>query len=800
MTGTTLSFDDSIFNSYLSFRPLIDSLKKMIAEGNPGTQKLYGDLITRVEQHPELLEPINDLSILEPHKELGEMLLATIFPPAGSDNENLYAVSVPYKFKAIYASKLFKMLFMSKDGHDLHDIQVPNDEIGKNLSNEKLMSAYMMILQKYAGYKTTYEYRSTHPFIDPASGLLKYLELNVDARFVDVKPVDELPDLPDNIVCKKTNSLMTLEQLKETVPLEKFKFEGLAIVRIKDVTEQEIISQIKNSLLSVNAFSDTSVYSTLQTYMQSLLGLKNVKIGITPFFKVNGHFVYSPLHNSNSLLYKEFKAIAEKEQVNACCVHLFSGYNRPIVFETITDEDVATYPTLDVYRHQGAKSLIICPLIHDNELMGVLEIVSEIPHQLQHHHIGKIEAALPLFTFALEKSEASLDNQVDKVIKEKFTAVQPAVEWKFTEAALNYIVGKQQDENIKVERIAFEEVYPLYGAIDIRNSSVERAHSIQLDLIEQLEMARSIIKKAQKKINFPLLQEVEFKIDKYILSASDILQSDDEMHIHDFLQENVVNIFENLTTTAPELKKDISDYYAALDPQQKMIYHHRKFYEESMAIINDKVSRFIDKEQKTAQEVYPFYFERYVTDGVEFNAYIGQSMSPLKKFSDLYLRNLKMWQLTTLAKAAQLTHKLEAELSLPLNTTQLILAHSIPISISFRTAERKFDVDGAYNIRYEIIKKRIDKVHIKETNERFTQPGKLAIVYSQPKEAAEYKEYIEFLQNQHLLKPGIEEFELEELQGVVGLKGLRVEVNFEEEQKPEKKIKLSAADVRIQGN
>jgi hypothetical protein len=143
---------------------------------------------------------------------------------------------------------------------------------------------------------------------------------------------------------------------------------------------------------------------------------------------------------------------------------------------------------------------------------------------------------------------------------------------------------------------------------------------------------------------------------------------------------------------------------------------------------------------------------------------------------------------------------LEAELSLPLSTTQLILAHSVPISISFRTAERKFDVDGAYNIRYEIIKKRIDKVHVKETSERFTQPGKLAIVYSQPREAAEYREYIEFLQNQHLLKPGIEEFELEELQGVVGLKGLRVEVNFEEEQKQERKIKLPAADIRIQGN
>jgi hypothetical protein len=153
---------------------------------------------------------------------------------------------------------------------------------------------------------------------------------------------------------------------------------------------------------------------------------------------------------------------------------------------------------------------------------------------------------------------------------------------------------------------------------------------------------------------------------------------------------------------------------------------------------------------------------------------------------------MKMWQLTVLAKAARATHKLESELSHALRTTQLILAHSFPLSISFRTEERKFDVDGAYNIRYEIIKKRIDKVRVKDTNERLTQPGKIAIVYSQARDATEYMEYIEFLQSQKLIKPGVEQFELEELQGVTGLKALRVDVNFEIATKPsEQKIELS---------
>jgi hypothetical protein len=71
-------------------------------------------------------------------------------------------------------------------------------------------------------------------------------------------------------------------------------------------------------------------------------------------------------------------------------------------------------------------------------------------------------------------------------------------------------------------------------------------------------------------------------------------------------------------------------------------------------------------------------------------------------------------------------------------------------------------------------------VHIRETNERLTQPGMIAVVYTQAKEATEYNEYIEFLQQKGLLKPGIENLNLEELQGVSGLKALRVQICYEQ--------------------
>lgn len=780
-----LLFDESLFNSRLCFSPLVKALKKNIAEGNPGMKKLYGHVVQEFESYPELMNTISDLDILLPHSELIEELLSAVFPPTTANF--MYGVSLPFKHQAVYASPRFKS--MLKPGSN--EINVPNGQPGTNLSEEKLQFAYGLILKKYLGVNSPESSRSIHPYPDKETGLTRYLELRIDARFIDVNPMDEMPQLPESILNQQTNNIMTMAELMEKIPLEKFVFEGVSVLRVNDVTEQEVINQIKNRLLDINAFSDAAVYTELETYIQSLIGIKDLTIGITPFFKINNHYVYSDLHNNNSILFRHFHSSSEKDEISDYCKLLFRDSDQPLLFETLNEQSLSDVQCLQYYHLEGARSLIICPLKNKSGIIGMLEVMSTKSKQLIPGYISKIEPAIPLFTLGCEKSLEDLNNEVDRVIKKKFTAVQPAVEWKFTEAALNYIVKKHEKEDVKIDRIALNDVHPLYGAIDIRNSSTARSHAIQLDIVEQLELAQKVIKKAQATMPFPLLQEIEFKIDKFIISASDVLQSGEELSIQDFLQGQVVGMFNHLHNTEPSMKNEIEHYFSALDPQIGMLYHHRKEYEESVSRINDTLARYIDKEQIAAQKVYPHYFERYVTDGLEFNIYMGQAISPRKKFDEIYLRNLKMWQLTVLTKAARVTHELEKELSHPLRTTQLILSHGQTLSILFRTEERKFDVDGAYNIRYEIVKKRIDKAHIKNTNERLTQPGKIAIVYSQSKDAIEYTEYIEFLQNKKLLKPGIENHDLEELQGVVGLKALRVDVNFDDLPQGEKTVTLS---------
>ncbi len=122
-----------------------------------------------------------------------------------------------------------------------------------------------------------------------------------------------------------------------------------------------------------------------------------------------------------------------------------------------------------------------------------------------------------------------------------------------------------------------------------------------------------------------------------------------------------------------------------------------------------------------------------------------------------------------------------------------MLIYNEPISIRFRNAERKFDIDGVHHARYEVIKKRIDKALIKGSHERLTQPGTIAIVYSGDEDAREYLQYIESLKSQNILTGITDVFELEELQAVSGLKALRVSVQLEHLQKEsdQNKIKVT---------
>ena len=281
-----------------------------------------------------------------------------------------------------------------------------------------------------------------------------------------------------------------------------------------------------------------------------------------------------------------------------------------------------------------------------------------------------------------------------------------------------------------------------------------------------------------------------FRVSTYLKDVNKGLSAGDEINILDFLKREIYPVFNHIKNINKTLANKVDIYTNRLDADLEVVYEKRKDYEDSVTLINDKLAKFIDKKQKQAQKMFPHYFERYKTDGVEYNMYIGQSITKSKVFNDLYLYNLRLWQLQITCEMENLAFYERKNMKQDLRVASLILVHSNAMAIKFRMDEKQFDVDGAYNIRYEIIKKRIDKSHIKGTEERLTVPGKIAIVYSQEKDALEYIKYIKFLQSKNQLG-AIEFLDLEDLQGVSGLKALRVEVIYQKDFDETKTITLN---------
>jgi hypothetical protein len=275
-----------------------------------------------------------------------------------------------------------------------------------------------------------------------------------------------------------------------------------------------------------------------------------------------------------------------------------------------------------------------------------------------------------------------------------------------------------------------------------------------------------------------ILDHLRHRVERHAEAVDLNLRAGDEATLIAFLRAEVETLFDHLETYGPEVRARIEAYRAALDPQQGTVSSRRRDFETSVTLINDAILSFLDAEEDAAQAACHHFFEMQRTDGVDYSIYAGASLLETDGFTPLHLRNLRLWQLMVACGIAAHVEALKPRLPQPLDITNLILIQHAPLAIRFRFDEKRFDVDGAYNVRYEIMKKRIDKAVVRGTTERLTQPGRIALVYSQPSEAAEYKEYIAYLQSLRFLTPEVEHLELDELQGVTGLRALRVTVDL----------------------
>ncbi len=766
----TEQFKSSPFIIKISFHKVMEALED-IANNDVDYRSEYARaLLKHASETPELREGITDPKLLKKHEGVIRNLLADLFPTALSKNE-IKAASIPFYNLTFNYTERFREI-MKAAGRDF-DMNIRNFD-----DHEFYVMSCCLILNRYYGFNFDFK-RPLFYDIPDENGVMYHYRIMYNGDFVEVLPTGEAPVITQEDVDLLMDNYDDLDLWKEKFPEKSWIMKGFGIMSLFDATNESAISNLKSNLLKTEDFDEMTT-GNLQSIFRSIYKIGDLKIGFTEINSEESVFRPAPFKDIRSYI------LASRKEVSCdsvlCNESLSRLLNKNDFFIISDVEKHKGNPGLDsrFAQHllkQGIRSCILAPVVKNGRLLGFIELVSSRARELNSINAKKLDYIIPFLTDSIERFYSELQNEIDAIIQKEYTAIHPSVYWKFREEALQH-VNHKRGRNTPFKEIIFKEVFPLYGQIDVKGSSVARNETLEKDLIFQIETLLKLFRFIYKKGKLPLIAQHIFELEKLEKELKEELKADSESVIQSYIINEVHPVLKHFDSADNEVHKRIAAYFDLLDSKMKMVYDNRKDFDDALSIINKQMSEVLDKKQAEAQSFFPHYYERFKTDGVEHNLYIGASIAPKVHYNPLYLENLRLWQLQAMIEMENEYYRLRPSLPYELDVTSLILVFSSPIAIRFRMDEKRFDVDGTYNARYEVVKKRLDKARIKGSEERITKQGTLTIIYSQKKEESEYKRYIKFLQHRKMLGDALELFEVEDLQGVSGLKGMRIDILY----------------------
>jgi hypothetical protein len=749
----------------ISFFKVIETLEQMAKDIDKNAANYAQNLLQEIEKYPELRDGFEDLDKLSKYKKSIQNISRVLFPDALLTNE-IKALTPPFHFEPIYTTSRFDNI-----------VKASGEDFSYKMKDIDADTFYLyccyFILGSYYGYPMQGGGGMKIEILNKDQGLMRTYKMGINADMTEFIPTKHALDITAEDFEELVDNFGDIKIWKKKFPPNSWIMRGVNIINLVDITLDQSLASITSNLLQKN----TDTFEKIQGGVRSMLNNSKLDIGVLTLEK----------NKLNPLNTEEVKSILMNRDESLNCETEMCDYTFGQLFhkkEPLVISDVNRFHEKsnsfisNRLMSLGIKSYIVTPLIHEEELIGFLELAAYKRYELNNATLSSLNNIVPILAMAHKRFRTEAQNHIEAIIQQECTTIHHSVKWRFEQEAEKFMYKQHHNEQPVFKDIIFNNLYPLYGQMDIRGSSVRRNEAVSTDLIKQINSIKKILKSAFRQTKMPVYEELIFRLDTYKSELRKGLSAGSEHKILGFLKSDVYPVFDHLKKKDVNLKKMVDQYDTLLDPDLKTLYEQRKKYDTSVNLINQKLASYLDKKQVDAQKMFPHYFERYKTDGVEFNMYIGQSISKDEQFDTIYLRNLRIWQLVVMCEMENEFKAMQKDLYMPFEIASLILVYNTPLSVHFRMDEKRFDVEGAYNARYEIIKKRVDKAHIKGTNERITQPGRIAIIYSQEQDAREYSKYLNFLTAKGHLKKGFEDLEIEDLQGVTGLRALRAEVSF----------------------
>ncbi len=728
-------------------------------------------LIESTKNFKEFREGFQDTALLEKYEDLIRLLLADLFPTGLTKNE-IKAASIPLSNITFNYTERFKDIL--KDAGKDFEIEL------RNISdNEFYVFCCCLILQSY--FKK--DIKSTIPFyydIPNKQGIMKHYKITVNSDFTEIVPTEDAKIPSDDILDMLLENLDDFKLWKKYFPSQSWILKGFTIISLVDCTSEVALSDLKSSMIEIDP-EDLNPNENLTEIFKSYFDVPELSFGLMTFNKKEQKLDKLPIYESlltNHIL--DFWINAFDEEIRKSTFNNLNHNSKPVVVSNVNnlDESVKKLPSFSILKDNNVNSFMVIPIMKDGELLAIMEFTSPIAGSFNGLKLKKLEFFTDMVLFSLNRFYFEKNYQIEAIIQREYTTIHDSVVWKFRNEAEKYFTASLGKKIYTLKQISFKNLTPLFGVSDIRSSSEKRFNLMLQDLNQQIESLNEILTLTNSDSEKFLLA-----LDVFENELNNEIKADTEQRFQRLLREEIHPFLQGKLEikTSRAIKSKIKDYFSQIFSSTELFYSYRKKLDDSITLVNRKLADMLDESQVKAQEIFPHYYERFKSDGVEHNLYIGPTIAPDLHYTSKVVHKLRYWQLKTICKMELDFQSFKKDLPIQLDIASLIFVYNEKIDIRFRMDEKRFDVDGAYNSYYEIIKKRLDKAHIKDSSERITAPGKITIVYFGMENQKEYLDYISKLQKKGVLQHDVEFLRVEDLQGITGLLALRVSFTLPQE-------------------
>jgi len=746
-----------------SFESLIKELEN--SDYNFGEFKAFLEYIK--ETKPALINGVDNFDEFEQLIKDIEPIIDKIIPKPLT-KYNLKAITFPFSNKFLFKTERLKELLDQKESRLKFNFE--------DIDFETLYKfCCTFILSKYYNINLDLEL-SNQLEIENKNGYITYLGTDINNDYFSIYPSDKKYELTEEEVEELLNNYENTELWLEKIPVGSWIAKGFNLVSFFDHTTEIALSNLKTKLISYGEPFD-ALKTDIVSALKSVFRIDDLQVGFSAYNSDKDQLEISNLNHMNVSMILDDKNRLKMNEI--CCANLKSKISSSDFYVVSNvDKMLAKFPEdkmLGIIKEKKIQSLILYPLKNKNECLGILELASKSPGAFNRINANVLKEITPLFEESIYRHNVELENQINAFIQTEYTSLHASVDWKFREKAIDYITHVTNTK--QKSQVSFLNVYPMYGEIDVRNSSIIRNECMKIDYQNQLNFLVEVCQELYKRSH-------KSKFLNYIDALEDFLSRIDNVDKIYFETELFDYINLNIHPEIPKYVQDneksvIAKYLKKLDKITGLYYVERKKFDQAIQTINSLLSSKLDVLQNEAQEIFPHYYERFKTDGIDYNLYVGRSISPQKKFNYEHVKKIRFWQLQSTILLEQLYKISSNKIPLKIEVASLIFATNTTLDILFKLDEKRFDVNGYNNAKYEIVKKRISKAFIKDSTERVNQPGKICIIYSEDLLREEYTNYINLLIKDNFLKNDIEYLEVNDLQGINGLFAIRVSINYD---------------------